>query len=159
MKKLGDLMMILDLHWQGLKLAVIARRVGVDRKTVHKYIARGLEPPFYDRRGRAADQTFGTATRQPRSTRPYGATNSRVKIPAACSRKPDLGLIQKAPRIRQVRPAASSASLITSFKSGFRSRCIIASGCEVIGAFLVGVEIEDTADGALQAVDCALGGF
>lgn len=47
MKKLGDLMMILDLHRQGLKVAVIARRVGVDRKTVRKYIARGLEPPCY----------------------------------------------------------------------------------------------------------------
>ena len=47
MKKLGDLMMILDLHRQGLKVAVIARQVGVDRKTVRKYIARGLEPPGY----------------------------------------------------------------------------------------------------------------
>ena len=43
MKKLGDLMMILDLHRQGLKVAVIARQVGIDRKTVRKYIARGLE--------------------------------------------------------------------------------------------------------------------
>lgn len=47
MKRLGDLMMILDLHRQGLKTAVIARQVGVDRKTVRKYIARGLEPPRY----------------------------------------------------------------------------------------------------------------
>jgi transposase len=47
MKKLGDLMMILDLHRQGLKVAVIARQVGVDRKTVRKYIARGLEVPTY----------------------------------------------------------------------------------------------------------------
>lgn len=47
MRKLGDLMMILDLHRQGLKVAVIARQVGVDRKTVRKYIARGLEMPTY----------------------------------------------------------------------------------------------------------------
>ena len=47
MKKLGDLMMILDLHRQGLKVAVIARQVGVDRKTVRKYIVRGLEVPTY----------------------------------------------------------------------------------------------------------------
>lgn len=47
MKKLGDLMMILDLHRQGLKVAAIARQTGVDRKTVRKYIARGLEPPCY----------------------------------------------------------------------------------------------------------------
>jgi transposase len=47
MKKLGDLMMILDLHRQGLKVAAIARQVGIDRKTARKYIARGLEPPSY----------------------------------------------------------------------------------------------------------------
>lgn len=47
MKKLGDLVMILDLHRQGLKVAVIARQVGIDRKTVRKYIARGLEVPTY----------------------------------------------------------------------------------------------------------------
>ncbi len=47
MKKLGDLMMILDLHRQGVKIAVIARQVGIDRKTVRKYITRGLEPPTY----------------------------------------------------------------------------------------------------------------
>lgn len=47
MKKLGDLMMILDLHRQGLKVAVIARQVGIDRKTVRKYIERGVEVPTY----------------------------------------------------------------------------------------------------------------
>lgn len=47
MKKLGDLIMILDLHRQGLNVAAIARQVGIDRKTVRKYIARGLEPPSY----------------------------------------------------------------------------------------------------------------
>ena len=47
MKKLGELMMILDLHRQGVKIAVIARQVGVDRKTVRKYIARGVEVPTY----------------------------------------------------------------------------------------------------------------
>ncbi len=47
MKKLGDLMMILDLHRQGVKIAAIARQVGVDRKTVRKYIRRGMEMPKY----------------------------------------------------------------------------------------------------------------
>jgi transposase len=47
MKKLGELMMILNLHRQGVKLAVIARQVGVDRKTVRKYIARGVDVPTY----------------------------------------------------------------------------------------------------------------
>src|SRR4051794_16516347 len=44
---LGELVMILELHRQGLKVAAIARQLGIDRKTVAKYIARGLEPPAY----------------------------------------------------------------------------------------------------------------
>jgi transposase len=40
-------MMILELHRQGLSVSAIARRLGTDRKTVRKYIARGLEPPLY----------------------------------------------------------------------------------------------------------------
>src|SRR5690349_15667925 len=44
---LGELMMILELHRQGLKVSAIARQLGIDRKTVAKYIARGLEPPAY----------------------------------------------------------------------------------------------------------------
>ena len=40
-------MMILDLHRQGLSVSDIARRTGFDRKTVRRYIARGLEPPAY----------------------------------------------------------------------------------------------------------------
>lgn len=53
MKKLGELMMILDLHRQGVKIAVIARQVGVDRKTVRKYIARGVEVRHIARGSRA----------------------------------------------------------------------------------------------------------
>ena len=44
---LGELMMILELHRQRLKGSAIARQLGVDRKTVRKYNARGLEPPAY----------------------------------------------------------------------------------------------------------------
>src|SRR5215212_8842141 len=44
---LGEVVMILDLHRQGLKVSAIARQTGLDRKTVRKYIARGLEPPAY----------------------------------------------------------------------------------------------------------------
>jgi len=39
--------MILDLHRQGITVSAIPRRVGLDRKTVRRYIARGLEPPAY----------------------------------------------------------------------------------------------------------------
>jgi transposase len=48
--KLGELVMILDLHRQGLSVSAIARRLGIDRKTVRRYIARGLEPPKYSSR-------------------------------------------------------------------------------------------------------------
>ena len=37
--------MILELHRQGLSPTAIARQLGIDRKTVRKYIALGLEPP------------------------------------------------------------------------------------------------------------------
>ena len=39
--------MILELHRQGLSVSEIARQTGHDRKTVAKYIERGLEPPAY----------------------------------------------------------------------------------------------------------------
>jgi transposase len=45
--KLGEVVMILDLHRQGLTVSAIARELGVDRKTVRKCIGRGLEPPVY----------------------------------------------------------------------------------------------------------------
>ena len=47
MIKLGDVVMILDLHRQGLPISAIARELGIDRKTVRRTIARGLEPPVY----------------------------------------------------------------------------------------------------------------
>jgi len=39
--------MILDLHRQGLSVSAIARRTGLDRKAVRKYVESGLEPPAY----------------------------------------------------------------------------------------------------------------
>ena len=53
---LGELVVILELHRQGLSISAIARRHGLDRKTVRKYLARGLEPPAY-------------GPRQPRATK------------------------------------------------------------------------------------------
>src|SRR5215207_1277772 len=47
MIQLGEMLMILDLHRQGLSISAIARRTGRDPKTIRKYIARGLEPPAY----------------------------------------------------------------------------------------------------------------
>jgi transposase len=48
--KIGELVMILDLHRQGLSVSAIARQLGIDRKTVRGYIAKGLEPPAYKKR-------------------------------------------------------------------------------------------------------------
>ena len=47
MLNLKGLMMILELHRQGLPIAVIAERTGHDRKTVRKYIQQGLVVPQY----------------------------------------------------------------------------------------------------------------
>ncbi len=53
MIKLAEMIMILDLHRQGLTVSAIARQTGVDRKTVRKYVERGLEAPAYSpRKGR-----------------------------------------------------------------------------------------------------------
>ena len=43
--QLGELMMILELHRQGVSITAIARRTGRDPKSVRKYIERGLELP------------------------------------------------------------------------------------------------------------------
>ena len=48
--RLGELVMILDLAREGLSVSAIARRTGLDRKTIRKYIARGLEAPAYTAR-------------------------------------------------------------------------------------------------------------
>ena len=45
MIRLAEIVMILDLHGQGANVSAIARRTGLDRKTVRKVIASGLEPP------------------------------------------------------------------------------------------------------------------
>lgn len=47
MVKLGDIIMILDLAREGLSVSAIARRTGLDRKTIRRHLARGLEVPTY----------------------------------------------------------------------------------------------------------------
>ncbi|WP_111735876.1 IS21 family transposase [Roseovarius amoyensis] len=54
MKGLREIVLIQDLKKQGLSISAIARKVGSDRKTVRKYLDRGLEAPVYGpRRSRA----------------------------------------------------------------------------------------------------------
>jgi hypothetical protein len=45
--KLGELIMILELHRQGVSVSAIARQLGIDRKTVRTHIAKGLTAPAY----------------------------------------------------------------------------------------------------------------
>ena len=47
MVQLGELMMILELHRQGLSITAVARRTGRDPKMVRKYTERGIEAPVY----------------------------------------------------------------------------------------------------------------
>ena len=41
MIQLGEVVMILEWHRQGMSVSAIARQSGLDRKTVRKYIQRG----------------------------------------------------------------------------------------------------------------------
>ena len=47
---LGEWMMILELHREGLSVSAIAQRSGLDRKTVRKYIRAGVHVPKYKAR-------------------------------------------------------------------------------------------------------------
>lgn len=44
---LGEIVLIHDLQRQGLSVSAIARRLGVDRKTVRRHLALGMAPPVY----------------------------------------------------------------------------------------------------------------
>jgi transposase len=45
--RFGELIVILELHQQGLSVSAIARRTGLSRGTIRKYVTRGIEPPAY----------------------------------------------------------------------------------------------------------------
>lgn len=65
MVRLGEIVVILDLHRQGAGISAIARRMGMDRKTVRKVIESGLEPPAYGparARSRNSSGLSGTCT-------------------------------------------------------------------------------------------------
>lgn len=71
--------MILDLHQQGLTVSAISRETGIDRKTVRKYIERGLEAPAYGPRKPRATviDPFASYLRERVKTYP-GLTGSRL---------------------------------------------------------------------------------
>ena len=41
------LFMLHELHAQGVSISAIARQTGLDRKTVRRHLAAGIEPPVY----------------------------------------------------------------------------------------------------------------
>ena len=47
MVTLREIVVIHDLHRQGLGISAIARQTGLDRKTVRKYLKQGLQTPHY----------------------------------------------------------------------------------------------------------------
>ena len=47
MVRLGEIVVIHDRKRRGLSVAAIARRAGLDRRTVRKDLERGLEPPAH----------------------------------------------------------------------------------------------------------------
>jgi len=77
--KLRETMMILDLHRQGLSVSAIARQTGIDRKTVRKYIERGMEAPAYGPRKPRSTviDPFASYLRERVKTYP-GLTGSRL---------------------------------------------------------------------------------
>jgi len=77
--KRRETIMILDLHQQGLTVSAISRETGIDRKTVRKYIERGLEAPAYGPRKPRATviDPFASYLRERVKTYP-GLTGSRL---------------------------------------------------------------------------------
>jgi transposase len=61
--ELREIVMILELKREGLGVSAIARQMGLDRKTVRKYLKRGLEAPVYGPRD--------PGDRLPEEYRPY----------------------------------------------------------------------------------------
>jgi transposase len=107
--KLGELVMILDLHRQGLSVSAIARQVGVDRKTVRNYLAKGLEPSTYKKRAPAPGvvDRFEPYLRERLAT--YPALTARRLFREIKERGYSGGYSVVRDRVREIRPARSAA--------------------------------------------------
>src|SRR5580698_2373153 len=107
--KLGELVMILDLHRQGLSVSAIARQVGVDRKTVRNYLAKGLEPSTYKKRAPAPGvvDRFAPYLRERLAT--YPALTARRLFREIKERGYAGGYSVVRDRVREIRPARSAA--------------------------------------------------
>ncbi|MCV3769112.1 helix-turn-helix domain-containing protein, partial [Rhizobium sp. TRM95796] len=107
MIKLRETIMILDLHQQGLTVSAISRHTGIDRKTVRKYIERGLEAPAYGPRKPRATviDPFASYLRERIKSYP-GLTGSRL-FRELRERGYSGGYTAVTDFLRDVRPAAS----------------------------------------------------
>jgi len=117
MKKLGDLIMILDLHRQGLKVAAIARQVGIDRKTVRKYIARGIEVPTYgprQPRDRLLDPWMDYLSARLEA---YPGLSARRLLREICERGYTGGYSTVRDMVRALRPAGGGSSFAVRFET------------------------------------------
>ena len=74
------MVMILELHRQGISISAIARRVELDRKTVSRYIDRGLEPPAYGPRQRRVTQGQAVRALSARAAGSISAVDRRRRL-------------------------------------------------------------------------------
>ena len=107
MIKLGELVMILDLHRQGLSVSAIARQVGIDRKTVRTYIAKGLEPPAYKKRPPAPSLVDGFEPYLRERLAAYPALTGRRLFREMKERGFCGGYSVVRDRVREIRPVRS----------------------------------------------------
>ncbi len=99
--------LILDLHQQGLTVSAISRETGIDRKTVRKYIERGLEAPAYGPRKPRATVIDPFASYLRERVKTYlGLTGSRL-LRELRERGYTGGYTAVTDFLRDVRPAAS----------------------------------------------------
>lgn len=117
MKKLGDLIVILDLHRQGLKVAAIARQVGIDRKSVRKYIARGIEVPTYgprQPRNRLLDPWMDYLEARLDA---YPGLSARRLLREICERGYTGGYSTVRDTVRTLRPAGGGSAFAVHFET------------------------------------------
>lgn len=108
MVTLGELVMILDLHRQGLTVAEIARQTGHDRKTVRRYIARGLAVPSYGPRAPRPTRLAGFEDYLRERIARYPGLTGRRLLRELRERGYEGGYTAVTDFLRQVRPVAAT---------------------------------------------------
>ena len=88
----GELFVIHELRQEGLSISAIARRTGLDQKTVRKYLKRGLTAPSYGPRSPRAQllAPYRAYLRQRVEVPTYPVARSWVRSHRRSSRGPAL---------------------------------------------------------------------